>query len=26
VHGFTTWGFLSLGDEIMYRRWKHKQG
>ena len=26
VHGFTTWGFLSLGDEIMYRRWKHKHG
>jgi len=26
VHGFTTWGFLSLGDEIMYRRWKRKQG
>jgi hypothetical protein len=26
VHGFTTWGFLSLGDEVMYRRWKHKQG
>ncbi len=25
VHGFTTWGFLSLGDEIMYRRWKRKQ-
>jgi membrane protease YdiL (CAAX protease family) len=25
VHGFTTWGFLSLGDEVMYRRWKHKQ-
>jgi len=24
VHGFTTWGFLSLGDEIMYRRWKRK--
>jgi len=24
VHGFTTWGFLSLGDEFMYRRWKHK--
>src|SRR5579859_4912876 len=20
VHGFTTWGFLSLGDEIMYGR------
>jgi len=26
VHGFTTWGFLSLGDEVMYRRWKRKQG
>jgi membrane protease YdiL (CAAX protease family) len=25
VHGFTTWGFLSLGDEVMYRRWKRKQ-
>jgi membrane protease YdiL (CAAX protease family) len=25
VHGFTTWGFLSLGDEVMYRRWKKKQ-
>lgn len=24
VHGLTTWGFLSLGDEIMYRRWKRK--
>ena len=24
VHGFTTWGFLSLGDEIMYRRWERK--
>ncbi len=24
VHGFTTWGFLSLGDEFMYRRWKRK--
>ena len=24
VHGFTTWGFLSLGDEVMYRRWKRK--
>ena len=22
VHGFTTWGFLSLGDEVMYRRWR----
>ena len=26
IHGFTTWGFLSLGDEIMYRRWKRKHG
>ena len=26
VHGFTTWGFLSLGDEVMYRRWKKRQG
>ena len=26
IHGFTTWGFLSLGDEVMYRRWKRKQG
>ncbi|HVB21956.1 MAG TPA: CPBP family glutamic-type intramembrane protease [Ktedonobacteraceae bacterium] len=25
VHGFTTAGFLSWGDEIMYRVWKHKQ-
>lgn len=25
VHGFTTWGFLSLGDEVLYRRWKSKQ-
>ena len=25
VHGFTTAGFLSWGDEIMYRRWKRKQ-
>lgn len=25
VHGFTTWGFLSLGDEFMYRCWKRKQ-
>jgi membrane protease YdiL (CAAX protease family) len=25
VHGFTTWGFLSLGDEVMYQRWKRKQ-
>jgi membrane protease YdiL (CAAX protease family) len=26
VHGFTTWGFLSLGDEILYRRWKRRHG
>ncbi len=25
VHGFTTWGFLSLGDEALYRRWKSRQ-
>lgn len=25
VHDFTTWGFLSLGDEVMYRRWKRRQ-
>jgi membrane protease YdiL (CAAX protease family) len=25
VHGLTTWGFLSLGDEVMYRRWKRRQ-
>ncbi len=25
IHGFTTSGFLSWGDEVMYRRWKHKQ-
>jgi membrane protease YdiL (CAAX protease family) len=24
VHGFTTAGFLSWGDEAMYRRWKRK--
>jgi membrane protease YdiL (CAAX protease family) len=24
VHGFTTSGFLSWGDEVLYRRWKHK--
>jgi membrane protease YdiL (CAAX protease family) len=24
VHGFTTSGFLSWGDEVMYRVWKHK--
>jgi hypothetical protein len=25
VHGLTTWGFLSLGDEVMYRLWKRRQ-
>jgi len=25
VHGFTTSGFLSWGDEVMYRRWKRRQ-
>ncbi len=25
MHGLTTWGFLSLGDEVMYRRWKRRQ-
>jgi membrane protease YdiL (CAAX protease family) len=25
VHGLTTCGFLSWGDEVMYRRWKRKQ-
>jgi len=25
VHGFTTSGFLSWGDEVLYRRWKHRQ-
>ena len=25
VHGFTTAGFLSWGDEMMYRIWKHRQ-
>jgi len=25
VHGLTTWGFLSLGDEAMYRVWKWRQ-
>ena len=24
VHGFTTAGFLSWGDEVMYRRWKRQ--
>ncbi len=26
VHGLTTAGFLSWGDEVMYRRWKRKHG
>ena len=26
VHGFTTSGFLSWGDEVMYRVWKRRQG
>ncbi len=25
IHGLTTWGFLSLSDEIMYRFWKRRQ-
>ncbi len=25
VHGLTTCGFLSWGDEFMYRVWKHRQ-
>jgi membrane protease YdiL (CAAX protease family) len=25
VHGFTTAGFLSWGDELMYRQWKRRQ-
>ncbi|QBD78286.1 CPBP family intramembrane metalloprotease [Ktedonosporobacter rubrisoli] len=25
VHGFTTSGFLSWGDELLYRFWKHRQ-
>jgi len=25
VHGLTTSGFLSWGDEVLYQRWKHKQ-
>lgn len=25
VHSLTTWGFLSLGDEVMYRVWKRRQ-
>lgn len=24
VHGFTTSGFLSWGDEVLYRRWKYR--
>ncbi len=25
IHGFTTSGFLSWGDEVLYRRWKYRQ-
>ena len=25
VHGFTTSGFLSWGDEVLYRRWRWRQ-
>jgi Type II CAAX prenyl endopeptidase Rce1-like len=25
VHGFTTSGFLSWGDEVLYQRWKYRQ-
>jgi membrane protease YdiL (CAAX protease family) len=25
VHGFATSGFLSWGDELLYRRWKRRQ-
>jgi membrane protease YdiL (CAAX protease family) len=25
VHGFTTGGFLSWGDELLYRRWQRRQ-
>ncbi len=25
VHGFTTSGFLSWGDEVLYRRWKYRR-
>ncbi|GAC1551584.1 MAG: hypothetical protein NVS2B2_01410 [Ktedonobacteraceae bacterium] len=25
IHGFTTSGFLSWGDEVLYRRWKYQQ-
>jgi membrane protease YdiL (CAAX protease family) len=24
VHGLASWGFLSLGDEVMYRMWKRR--
>ncbi len=26
IHGLTTCGFLSWGDEVLYRRWKRRQG
>ena len=26
IHGLTTCGFLSWGDEALYRRWKRRQG
>lgn len=25
IHGFTTSGFLSWGDEVLFRRWKYRQ-
>jgi membrane protease YdiL (CAAX protease family) len=25
VHGLTTCGFLSWGDELLYQRWRHRQ-
>jgi membrane protease YdiL (CAAX protease family) len=25
IHGLTTCGFLSWGDEVLYRRWKRRQ-
>ncbi len=25
VHGLTTWGFLSLGDEVMYHFWRRQR-
>ena len=25
IHGFTSSGFLSWGDEVLYRRWKYRQ-